>query len=65
MFLQINSFVSPYEIWYCFCKRSIYTFVKELGKSSGLVKQLLRDFYYNLVYHFPKLLQEGWFKRYL
>ena len=35
--------------------REVYhTFVKELGKSNGLVKQLLRDFYYNLVYHFPE-----------
>lgn len=35
--------------------REVYhTFVKELGKSSGLVKQLYwRDFYYNLIYQFP------------
>ena len=36
--------------------REVYhTFVKELGKGNGLVKQLYwRDFYYNLVYHFPE-----------
>ena len=36
--------------------REVYhTFVKELGKSNDLVKQLYwRDFYYNLVYHFPE-----------
>ena len=35
--------------------REVYhTFVNELGKENGLVKQLYwRDFYYNIIYHFP------------
>ncbi len=47
--------LSAYIKFGCVSIREVYhTFVKELGKSNDLVKQLYwRDFYYNLIYHFP------------
>ena len=48
--------------------REVYhTFVKELGKSNGLVKQLYwRDFYYEFSVSFPETFTKKLrFKRYL
>ena len=50
-----STHLSAYIKFGCVSIREVYhTFVKELGKPNDLVKQLYwRDFYYNLIYHFP------------
>ena len=51
-----STHLSAYIKFGCVSIREVYhTCANKLGKNSGLVKQLYwRDFYYNILYHFPE-----------